>query len=171
MCARCPTEQVADAARTACVCPRGYYNASQFEGGQTIQCLADHHLGAIESSHTSETCVSCGGSPCVECGEDGWAVKAGWSSSGSEDTPSSTPWFVFHCVDERACLNSDLRKCRAGHIGQLCNLCDEVLRFPVINTCGHVYCSACIERYRKPGDGGSSGGGGGGGGGESLRKV
>ena len=52
-------------------------------------------------------------------------MSGGWSVSGSKAAPSATPWFVFHCPQKSACLNGETHKCREGHVGHLCNVCED----------------------------------------------
>eukprot|EP01045_Picozoa_sp_COSAG04_P017800 COSAG04_NODE_1601_length_6193_cov_7.603709_1_plen_483_part_10 len=120
-CKRCDTGQIADANRTTCICPPGTYNSSAY-GRNLIQCVTDYHQAELVDLSAPSLCMSCSGLPCVECADE-VRVSAGWSTSGSEAIPSVTPWFIFHCPEENACLNNEGQRCREGHKGYLCNVC------------------------------------------------
>ena len=123
-CERCPIEQLSDASRTSCVCPRDMYNSTALDQS-IIQCLTDNHRRGAINIKAGSKCVSCSDVPCVDCDSGEFSVRTGWSTSGTEGSLSQTPWFVFACPDKEACLNSEERKCRDGHTGELCNVCSQ----------------------------------------------
>ena len=86
-----------------------------------VQCLTDYHLGELADIAAAAQCMPCSGLPCIDC-TDGVRVSAGWSLGPGA---SQTPWFVFHCPEESACLNEEGQKCRDGHEGHLCNVCKD----------------------------------------------
>jgi hypothetical protein len=122
-CNPCPPGQIADHSGVFCVCPAGSYNTTRF-AGSSIQCIGQHHRGALTSTAASVVCASCEGLQCIACGSDGLQVKPGWSHSSS--TPDSIAPFLFECPQkELTCINEPEHRCRTGSGGLLCNVCEE----------------------------------------------
>ena len=143
-CEPCPTKQVADSTRTRCVCPpRDTYNSTAFDKNQ-MQCIGKQHHGSLDNVPAQTICSPCAGVPCVECGEDGVSIKPGFSRSSTDKIATQTPWFVFRCPGEHACVNDRQQRCREGHTGTLCNECEA--GYGMVNDS----CEACGEVNSSP---------------------
>jgi hypothetical protein len=135
-CTKCEADQVSDPSRTACVCPVGLYNSSRY-GGNTMQCVPKNLRGG--GSLTLSSCVSCEGLPCVKCTAR-LELVPGWSTTGSD-----SPWIVFGCPFQHACLNMpNGPRCATGHTGVLCAECE-----PGYGLTGSecVECQATVHRW------------------------
>ena len=115
-CLPCPTDEIADEARTHCVCPINTYNSS-LRGGNQVRCLVQGLRG--DDVKAATTCVSCGTLECVTCGLDGLAIRPEYAVA---DT--AQPWLILKCPFERACVQDGKRRCKAGHTGLLCAVCE-----------------------------------------------
>ena len=115
-CERCPPDEQSDATRTRCVCPINMYNSS-LRGGFQVRCLAQDLRG--EDKMATSTCVPCGELECIECGAGGLAIRAEYSVAHTDQ-----PWLVFKCPFEGACQNTRDERCKTGHTGLLCAVCE-----------------------------------------------
>eukprot|EP01046_Picozoa_sp_COSAG06_P004603 COSAG06_NODE_194_length_20530_cov_9.861583_12_plen_1626_part_00 len=122
-CTRCPAEFVADENRTACICPPGTYNATGFASGHTVQCLGDLHSEALDVV-TPLRCVPCNDLSCIDCSAEVPKLQEGWAPAATEAMPSRSPWLLFQCPVQQACVNKQEQRCREGHTGMLCNVCE-----------------------------------------------
>ena len=129
-CQRCSIENgtVADDSRTSCICPRGTYDSTMFTQNK-VQCLGKHHRSAAFSEKTASQCVSCSELPCLDCETETPRIHEGWATAGTDDAPSTSDWLLFECPVAEACVNDGDDKCRAGHKGELCNVCKESFGF------------------------------------------
>ena len=115
-CTKCDADQIADPSRTTCVCPAGLYNSSRYRGN-VVQCVPKNMRGGSQKAASS--CAPCEALPCVEC-TTGLEVVPGWSTTGSD-----SPWIVFGCPFQHACINrADGERCAVGHTGLLCAECE-----------------------------------------------
>ena len=126
-CERCSDTHpgtVADDGRTSCICPPGSYNSTLFTNNE-VQCLGKHHRSAAMNQKTTSQCVSCSELDCLDCKAAVPKIRVGWATAGTDDVPSTSNWFVFECPVEEACVNTGNDRCRAGHMGELCNVCQN----------------------------------------------
>jgi hypothetical protein len=122
-CTRCPAEFVADENRTTCICPPGTYNATGFASGHTVQCLGDLHSEALDVV-TPLWCVPCNDLSCIDCSAEVPKLREGWAPAETDTVPSRSPWLLFQCPVQQACVNKQGQRCREGHTGMLCNVCE-----------------------------------------------
>ena len=116
-CNRCPPEEKADSSHTTCVCPVTMYNSSK-AGGNMVRCLSQGLRGDDQAAPSE--CVPCGDLECVDCGAGGLVVRAEYSVAQIDQ-----PWLVFKCPFEGACQNTAEQRCKVGHTGLLCAVCED----------------------------------------------
>lgn len=117
-CSRCDPDQVADSARTQCVCPATSYNSSQ-RGGNNVRCLSQGLRGTDKAA--AATCVPCGDLECVACGgAHGLSVRTEFAVAQTDEA-----WLVFKCPFKGACVQREDERCKAGHTGILCAVCSR----------------------------------------------
>jgi hypothetical protein len=121
-CTRCPVEFVADDNRTLCICPAGTYNSTGFSSGHAVQCLGDLH-GDPPDIDAPSLCMPCNDA-CIDCSTEIPKIRQGWATAGTDAMPSRSPWLLFQCPVQQACANKPERRCREGHSGMLCNVCE-----------------------------------------------
>eukprot|EP01051_Picozoa_sp_SAG22_P018326 SAG22_NODE_3055_length_1981_cov_1.324655_1_plen_228_part_10 len=103
--------------RTQCTCPVNMYNSSQ-RGGNVVRCMSQGLRG--DDLAAAAVCVPCGDLECVECGSGGLSVRAEYSVAQTQQ-----PWLVFKCPFEGACQNTAEQRCKIGHTGLLCAVCEK----------------------------------------------
>ena len=116
-CNRCSPDEESDSSRTKCVCPANRYNSSKM-GGRVVRCLSQGLRGDDQAA-TSE-CVPCGDLECVACGAGELVVRTEYSVAQIDQ-----PWLVFKCPFEGACQNTGEQRCKIGHTGLLCAVCED----------------------------------------------
>ena len=115
-CLQCPPDEVADRTHTKCKCPLEMYNTTG-RGGKMVKCLAHGLRGAVLDA--ASTCQSCGDLECVHCGASSTklVIRSGWAATDQ-------PYLVFKCPFEGACQNTRDQRCKTGHTGLLCAVCE-----------------------------------------------
>ena len=68
--------------------------------------------------------MPCNGLPCIDCGAGIPKVQEGYATAGVNAT-SSSPWLLFACPMAEACVQKPGQRCRMGHTGELCNVCED----------------------------------------------
>eukprot|EP01051_Picozoa_sp_SAG22_P000944 SAG22_NODE_31_length_27697_cov_7.384376_15_plen_379_part_00 len=116
-CKPCPADQQADPSHTTCVCPVNMYNSSN-RRGKVVRCLSQGLRGNDATSAT--TCAPCSDLECVACGAGGLTIRPEYSVAQADQ-----PWLVFKCPFEGACQNTAEQRCKTGHTGLLCAVCED----------------------------------------------
>ena len=86
----------------------------------------------------------CSGLPCIDCGAGITKIKEGYSMAGDDQKLSASPWLLFECPMSEACIHQPGQKCRAGHMGELCNVCEDNFVFV------DKLCKACTAVNSSP---------------------
>eukprot|EP01051_Picozoa_sp_SAG22_P002087 SAG22_NODE_89_length_21278_cov_16.698758_6_plen_888_part_00 len=116
-CKRCPVDQEADASHTSCVCPINMYNTTK-RRGNVVRCMQQGLRGDDQAA--GAVCVPCGDLECVECSAGGiLEIRPEYSIAQPDQ-----PWLVFKCPFEGACQNNRDQRCKTGHTGLLCAVCE-----------------------------------------------
>ena len=89
-------------------------------------------------------CVPCNDLPCIDCGAEIPTVREGWAEAGTDAAPSHSPWLLFECLIADACIHQPGQKCRPGHMGELCNVCEDNFVFV------DKLCKACTSVNSSP---------------------
>ena len=89
-------------------------------------------------------CVPCNDLPCIDCGAEIPTVREGWAEAGTDAAPSHSPWLLFECPKSEACIHQPGHKCKTGHTGELCNVCEDDFVFV------DKLCQACTTVNSSP---------------------
>lgn len=145
-CTRCADGFEADENGTACICPRGTYNSTGFSHSHAVQCLGDLHSEPTEMD-APPLCVSCSDLPCIDCNAEIPTLRQGWATAGTDEVPSKSPWLIFECPIQHACVNQQQQRCHKGHAGILCNVCEAgyVLEDNECQLCRDVSSSPALQ--------------------------